>query len=60
MKASKTKLSYTIPGKSDLNSIKAAVAGWLSTNKYADVSEVFESGNNADIKALIAVYNNAQ
>ena len=60
IQASNGELSYKIPKQIVVKEIKAAVASWLTNNNYADTAEVFEGGDNTDIKAFIAVYNNAK
>lgn len=43
----------------DIATLAQDVAGWLSNNGYATVSDVFEGNNAGDISALIAKFNTA-
>ena len=61
----KTKISEIGVGFStynlDVTNLAQAVAGWLATNNYKSAMEVYNSGNDADIANLNAVFvNNSQ
>ena len=42
----------------DLNQLRESVAGWLESKGYTDVNTVLKSENEADIAALVDVFNN--
>ncbi len=51
--------SYALTN-TDISALAENVAGWLTTNGYADVAEVFSTADNdTDIAALIAQFDNA-
>jgi hypothetical protein len=43
----------------DINTLKADVASWLTTNNFADVESVLTSGTDDQVDALMAVFETA-
>ena len=43
---------------SDVAQLAADVAGWLNTNGYASVQDVFDSNDTTDINSMMAVFQN--
>ena len=42
-----------------ISMLAESIASWLTTNSFADVNDIFATGTEDDITALIAQFNNA-